>query len=133
METAKQRLANWQSEENDYCDDIHHYFENLNVHYWPDVADEARVLWKVMFGDELEDGSPIDAIITGVAAQAADGVWRAVARAFGLNATLVECALAHWYEEYPEHETPPPITFDEFMQKYEEESAWYKANNIAVE
>lgn len=133
MEEVKHRLANWQLEDNDYCDDVHHYFENSSVYYWPDVADEARVLWNTMFGDELEDSSPIDAIVTGVAAQAADGVWQTFATAFGLNKKLVESTLADWYEDYSGHDKPPPITYDEFTVLYEESKAWYEQNKIPVE
>lgn len=111
----------------DPADDIHSHFAASSLRDWCDVADEARRIYNLMFADieeeNVEDGSPIDGVWTGAAAQAAHGVWSAVADALGLDKNILEATLEDWY--FPCGEVPPPITMDEFIKQYKEhEQRW---------
>ena len=81
----------------DPADDIHAYFTASSLRDWCEVADEARRIYNLMFADTedefVEDGAPIDGVWTGAAAQAAHGVWAAVADALGLNKNILEATL----------------------------------------
>ena len=111
-------------------DDLHTYFEATGARDWMDVGDEATKAYNIMFVDKddessvVEEGAPITGIWRGAAAQAAHGVWRSVADAFGLNIDVLESVLEDWYMLYGEDKTPPPpITMGEFMKRYK---AMYK-------
>ena len=125
------RLSNDPREEDgfyhDPADDIHTHFESTNLRDWCDIGNEARRIYNLMFAfaEEyvVEDGSPLDGVWTGAAAQAAHGVWAAVADALGLNKRVLESVLEDWY--FINDSVPPPMTIDEFMQRYKsEEKAW---------
>ena len=85
-----------------------------------------------MFADspdeEVEDGAPLDGIWTGAAAQAADGVWATVADALGLNKRVLEAILEDWY--FTSEDVPPPMTMDEFMQRYKSEEKIWKEEGM---
>ena len=112
----------------DPADDIHAHFMETKLRDWYSVANEARRIYNLMFVDIeeenfVEDGSPLDGVWTGAAAQAADGVWAAVADALGLDKDILESALEDWYS--PHGEVPPPMTMDDFMKRYKEhEQDW---------
>lgn len=118
---AKEEIKNWQSEDVvDVSDAIHRYFENSNILQWGDIADEAAIVWSWMFSEPYDEYSPIDAVVRGVAAQAAYGAYASVAKAFALDPTVVEHMFVDW-EESPDK---PPIAIDEFMNKYNEHKQW---------
>lgn len=109
------------------ADDIHTYFESTKLRDWCEVADDARRIYNLMFADipeeEVEDGAPLDGIWTGAAAQAAHGVWAAVADALGLNKSVLEGVMEDWY--LVNKDVPPPMTIDEFVKRYKEtEQSW---------
>lgn len=112
----------------DVADDIHRHFEATKLRDWCEVADEARRIHNLMFveaGEEfVEDGSPLDGVWTGAAAQAAHGVWATVADALGLNKNILEATLEDWYIHGGE--VPPPMTMDEFMKRYKEQEQFWK-------
>jgi hypothetical protein len=120
----------------DPADDLHTYFEATGARDWMDVGDEATEAYNIMFADEddestvVEKESPITGIWRGAAAQAAHGVWRSVADAFGLNVDVLEGTLEDWYLLWGEDKTPPPpITMAEFMKRYKTEyKSWEKDN-----
>ena len=109
------------------ADDIHTYFESTKLRDWCEVADDARRIYNLMFADipeeEVEDGAPLDGIWTGASAQAAHGVWTAVADALGLNKSVLEGVMEDWY--LVGGGVPPPMTIDEFVKRYKEtEQSW---------
>ena len=118
------------------ADDLHTYFEATGARDWMDVGNEATKAYNIMFADEddestvVEEESPITGIWRGAAAQAAHGVWRSVADAFGLNVDVLEGTLEDWYLLWGEDKTPPPpITMGEFMKRYKAEyKIWEKGN-----
>ena len=119
----------------DPADDLHTYFEATGARDWMDVGDEATKAYNIMFADEDDEStvveeSPITGIWRGAAAQAAHGVWRSVADAFGLNVDVLESTLEDWYLLWGEDKTPPPpITMAEFMKRYKTEyKSWEKDN-----
>ena len=124
LEEVKRGLWTWH-DGGDISNDIHVYFEMANPRDWVDVSDAACDVWKAMFDEEIEEYSPIDAIFSGIAAQAAHGAWSAVADAFGLERQYVELVLARWYED--KENLPAPISPEEFIRLYEEEKkSWEK-------
>ncbi len=119
LASLKKEVKNWADEEADDTNNLmHRYFEATQLRHWCDVADEARHVYKLMFAEELEEYSPLDALISGVAGQAADGVWHAVAEAFGLEKEYVHLTLAHYEELNPDDERTPPMTVEGFMAEY---------------
>ena len=110
----------------DPVDDLHTYFEATGARDWIDVGKEATKAYNIMFVDEddeftvVEEGSPITGIWDGAAAQAAHGVWRSVADAFGLNVNVLEATLEDWYMLFGDDELPPPMTMREFNKRYKD-------------
>ena len=123
----------------DIGDALHVYFEMAAPRHWCAVRDEARRFAARLYEPEdFEEDSPIDGLLGAAAAQAADGVWQAVAEAFGLNKEYVELVLAHWHERELvraywhgiEQDAPipePAISWEEFMRRYETEKAEWEA------
>ena len=121
----------------DVSDDLHNYFEATGARDCHDVSAEATKVYNIMFIDKdddesciVEDESPIASVWNAAAAQAAHGVWRSVADAFGLNVDVLEGTLEDWYLLWGEDKTPPPpITMAEFMKRYKAEyKIWEKGN-----
>jgi hypothetical protein len=110
----------------DPADDLHNYFEATNLRNWVDVGHEATKAFNIMFKDshgEVLDGSPVAGIWMGASAQAAHGVWMAVADALSLNVKVLEATLEDWHMLYGDSEIPPPMTMREFNKRYK---AMYK-------
>ena len=82
-----------------------------------------------MFNDELEEGSPFDAIISGVAAQAADSVWRTVAEALGLNKDVLQSTLEPWHMTTV-YKPEPTLTAESFFAAYKEQEDFYKEQGL---
>lgn len=121
---------NWaEDEELDIGDALHRYFEETRPRDWLEVRDKLREIWGRMFKEEVEDDSVMESVFSAGAAAAAAGVWDTVAEAFGLESRYVELVLAGWYE-YPgsKTEAPPPITWEEFMRRYEAEKAEWESD-----
>lgn len=122
----------WEEDENlDIGDALHRYFDAARPRDWLDVRDDMRGIWARMFNELPEHDSPIDAIFCAGTAASAAGVWDAVAEAFGLETKYVQLVLAGWYE-YPglKMEAPSPITWDEFMRRYEAEKAEWEQEDV---
>lgn len=130
-------IIRWSLDENeddevevDIGDALHIYFKKAAPRDWCDVQDEARrVAERFYEAEDFEADSPIDNLLGATAAQAADGVWQAVAEAFGLNKEYVELVLAHFYERKKDEPIPEPaISWEEFMRRYEIEKAEWEAD-----
>ena len=113
-EQTEAKLRNWARDDAVTDDDMHRHMRDFGRWDWCEIADEGRRIYGVMFGEEVESGSAVDAIIGGVSAQAADGAWAAVAAALGVDAEDVRMAVADWYEK--QDATPPPVSPDRFME-----------------
>jgi len=119
LASLKEEVKNWADEKADDTNNLmHRYFEATQLRHWCEVANEAQHVYELMFGMELEEDSPLDALISGVAAQAADGVWHAVAEAFGLEKEYVHLTLAHYEELELGQDRIPPMTVEGFMVAY---------------
>ena len=119
LASLKEEVKNWADEKADDTNNLmHRYFEAAQLRHWCEIANEAQHVYELMFNQELEEYSPLDALISGVAAQSADGVWHAVAEAFGLEKEYVHLTLAHYEELSPDDERIPPITVESFMAAY---------------
>jgi len=105
----------------DIGDAMHVYFEKSGARHWCAVRDEARRIAVCLYEPEdFEEHSPIDSLLAAAAAQAADGVWQAVAEAFGLDKKYVNLVLAHWHEREQGEPIPETaISWGEFMRRYE--------------
>jgi hypothetical protein len=111
-----------EDDEIDLGDALHIYFEMVGLREWCEVREEARRVAVRMYEGEFEEYCPIDNLLGATAAQAADGVWQTVAEAFGLDKRYVEFVLANWYEKEQGEPSPePPISWEEFMRRYEAE------------
>ena len=127
LESLTEELINWTDEDADDTGNLlHRYFETTKLRHWCDVAAGGREAYALMFEEEVEAFSPLDAIIGGVAAQAAQGVWDAVADAFGLEAKYVELTLSHYVEVSPGEACPPPMTLEEFMTRYKKDKEMWE-------
>lgn len=119
-EKTENILKNWE-EDSSYDYVIYEHMEETNVTYWCDVVFEGHHVWELMFDEKIEHNSPIDAVLSGVAAQAARGVEIAIARMFGLkDLRAIGCVLAPYYEPDYDEEKPEPITYEEFIKQYDE-------------
>jgi hypothetical protein len=126
----KEELKNWEAEDSDDVNNLlHRYFESTQLLDWCEIADEARVAYELMFDEVCEEYSPLDALVSGAAAQAAHGVWKAVADALGLNRHVLESTLEDWYMAKL-HEPRKVLTLDEFKAAYEQDYAWYKEHGL---
>ena len=123
IQALKDRMRNWADD--DYDEDIsdlmHAYFEATKLRDWCDIADEARHLWEFLFDEPLEEYSPVDGLLAAVAAQAANGIYAAVASALDLNPEYLKFVLSEWEEGVKDDTVPPPITFTKLKRRLEQE------------
>jgi len=84
----EQEIANWDREDVDLGDAVHKHFEELasQMHDWIDVAAEGRRLWDVAFKEPVEEFSPIDDMLNGVAAAAWDVAVSRIASQLNISA-----------------------------------------------
>lgn len=124
LQELKNRMANWADDdyEEDLGDLLHVYFEATKMRDWVDIANEARDLWKFLFKEEVEMYSPIDELLSAVAAQAAEGIYAAVASALDLNPKYLRYVIAPWEEDIKGNDAvPAPITFTELKKRLKQE------------
>ena len=130
LKDLKEELKNWEADDSDETGNLlHRYFEATQLRDWCSLADEARVVHKIMFNDKLEEGSPFDAIISGVAAQAAESVWRTVAEALELNKDVLQSTLEPWHITNF-YEPEPTLTREGFFAAYKEQEDFYKEQGL---
>ena len=125
-------VENWESDENlDVQDALHTYFDKARPRNWCDIAHQTMNITNRMFKDVIEYESPAYAVIAGGIAASAAGVWDSVAEAFGLKTHYVELVLANWYErDVTKTEKLAPITWEEFMKRYEAEKAEWEQGDV---
>jgi hypothetical protein len=95
-ETEK-RILKWDdpNDDSDTCDLIHKHFTESAAKFpeWGDVSDEGVRLYGLMFGENIEDFSPLYGLFAGVAAAAYYLAVSEVARQLGVTEFAVQCAL----------------------------------------
>lgn len=91
----EQRLAGWETNDDDTHDTVHLHFDALgkSFFHWGDVADEGRRLFAIMFNELIEEHSASEAILLGVAAAAYSLAIDKVASAMCVSPGSVEIAL----------------------------------------
>ena len=90
----------WENQDSDLLSDsLVLHFKNHDRWFWRDVAEEGLRVYNMMFEENAEKCSPLDSLITNVAASAADGVFAAIAAAMGVRSSDLECAVSRWYDD----------------------------------
>jgi hypothetical protein len=90
----------WETQDPDLLfDGLALHFKNHGRWYWRDVADEGLRVCNMMFAADAEKHSPLDSLITNIAAAAAEGVFAAIAAAVGVKSSELECAVSRWYDD----------------------------------
>ena len=133
MENAMNRerliqiLKDWETADEDPEDAAYEYFEATGLRNWVDILYEAKEIYEEVYGEPIEELSPEEALLSGVAAQASKGTWLTIASALGWDAHLLSVALAGWQEadENGAYEKKI-ITLEELKALYEEEIAYRK-------
>ncbi len=126
---TEQAIENWETSDTDMLDDICIHFDEVNVWDWCDVADEGLRIWNIAFPEwSAEPNSPVDAILTGVAATAAKGAYSFVAACLGVNARSLELVVAHWseYQLSPEELMHLCKEHDKWLENHDYEIKEYK-------
>jgi hypothetical protein len=95
-ETEK-AILKWDDPEDtsDTCDLIHKHFEEHGGAFsdWTEVANEGVRLYGLMFEEDVESWSPLDGVLSGVAASAYCLAIAKVAKQLGVSELAVHCAL----------------------------------------
>ena len=123
-------IKNWHNDDElDVGDALHRYYEETRCpRDWTEINWQTIEIWNRAFNDDIQPESPAYGVIVSGIAAAAGGVWDTVADAFGLESRYVELVLAEWYEADADDGIPPPITWDEFMRRYEAEKAEWETD-----
>lgn len=88
-------LAGWETNDDCTSNTVHNHFTKLEPTFsdcW-DVASEGRRLYSVMFDERIEEYSPVDSILNGIAASAYFLAIYHVAELMGVSAESVQIAM----------------------------------------
>ena len=107
-------LKTWNREDLDISNALHIHFEKWGRWDWCDIAEEARRVNNLMFGEAVDEGSALDAITTAAVAHANHTAYEAMAAALGVNADDLEGTIKEW-SEYQD-DLPPPVTAARLME-----------------
>lgn len=110
--------------------DVHLYFGAQDERYWCDVSNSGSELMKDVLSPYEYSGVSfiVDAIISGVAAQAADGVVQTMSKALGLDPYIVSMLVDSANGAYQNDDTKALegcSTVDEFLVEYHREAKIY--------
>ncbi|WP_137917196.1 hypothetical protein [Hydrogenophaga sp. 2FB] len=112
--------------------EVHVYFGRMNLLNCFDVGEEGlRIYNRIVHADgngPAEDGSAIDAVISGVAAASANGVFCALSRALGVSQRALEIVL----ETYIDDGDATRLGFQEFEKRVASAEAEYAAREPAT-
>jgi hypothetical protein len=90
----------WEDQDSDLLSDgLVLHFKNHDRWFWRDIAAEGLHVYNMMFEENAEKHSPLDSLLSSVAAAAAHGVFSAIAAAIGVKSSDVECAVSRWYDD----------------------------------
>ena len=122
---TEETLKNWENGENDISDDIHHHFNDFGRWNWCDIYREGSRVWNLMFPDEpISEDSAVEAIFSGIAAQAEAGAFAQVAAALGVDAEALRMTASEWGED--QDNLPPPVGPEKFMERISEDKEWLR-------
>ena len=116
-----EELKNWEKSDSDINDELHNHFSTWGRWDWTEIAGEALRVHNVMFGDDIEDDSPIDAVTTAAIAHADHMAYEAMAAAIGVNATHLRCTVARWSEN--QDKLPAPVSVERLLDMIKETRA----------
>jgi hypothetical protein len=108
---SKAEIDKWIAARDTVDDDFHRHFENLALAEWLDVRDEGRRLLGAVLDTPIEKDSALDQVISSVAAAGYTGAMIGVARALGIEVSVLNCAVAEWSEPA---EPPDAVGLDGF-------------------
>jgi hypothetical protein len=86
-------LRNWQDSDADYCDELHRHFKEFGGSDWIEASDEARRVYHLMSGREVDAYSVIGGILSAVAAYAEYVAYQDVAQVLGVERQYLESAV----------------------------------------
>lgn len=92
VDKLRDNIVRWMDDDvDDPENDVHLYFGAKDDRYWCDVSHSGRELVKDVLSPYEYSGTSfiLDAIVSGVAAQAADGVMQTISKALGLDPYIV--------------------------------------------
>ena len=104
---------------------MHNHFTALDAWDWSDVREEGCRVYGLVFFDDgasIESESPIDDIISAVAAQAYHGAFSAMACCLGVDAHVLRLAIAPWYED--QKNPPESVGIAGLQSLIDAEKAW---------
>ena len=123
-------LRDWESTAKDPEDCAHLYFKETKMRDWTEILHEAKDIYNEVFAEPIEEFSPVEALLAGVAAQASYGTWITIAAALGWDARILALALSSWQEQDENGEYDKTVlTLEELKALYEKELAFWSALN----
>ena len=125
-----EELKNWESEDFDF-DDLMGHFEDWGGWSLWDTAAEARRVSNVMFGFEIEYGSPIDELTVAAVAHANTVAYNAMAAALGVDSHALRVTIAEWAER--KDNLPPPVSAQKLMEMIGETNARWRQRVVKHE
>ena len=105
-------------------DDPWGHFADFKSWDWCDIADEARIQFGEIWGEEIEDASPVDDFLSAICARAHHGALQSVATALGVDVDAFESAVAPWYEN--QNNLPESVSPEKLMELVAESKKWYE-------
>lgn len=91
------------------------YFASFARWHWPEVAEEGRRLLEELLGRAVEEGSALDSVISGIAAQSSQGAYSAAAAMLGTDGRALQAIALGWEES--QDSPAAAISFDELRTK----------------
>lgn len=106
-----------------WADDMYNHFTQMDRWDWCEISDEGKRIYGLMFDVIVHDDSPVNDLISAVAAQASHGAIAAVAACLGVPADTLRHTVASWSEN--QDNPPPPVaSIDAFAALIEENQKW---------
>jgi len=122
-----EELKNWETTEEELGSLLHEHFEDFGKWSWCEIAEEGRGVWNEMFNEDVQEDSPIDGIISAVAAQAGEAAFVAVATMLGVDVKGFRYLVDYWYEF--QDNVPPPLFIGTKLQDYIDRVNSYLGDN----
>lgn len=113
-------LRDWRNEDRDIQDDLFRHFIAFasSSEHWVEVSEEVLRVWNVMFDEEVEESSTIDAVLSAAVFAGHKLAILQICRALGLYHEAVEMTLERFGEE---GELRSPVSAAEFIELHDED------------
>lgn len=111
-ETEKSLIDAYEKGDDIEAELIHH-FDDFGRWSSIDITEEALRLSNLVFKLDVEEGDPLDTFMMTLISAGQKGAYAAVAAAFGLDADMVQCAMAEWEDH--QDDAPKAVSFKEFQ------------------